>query len=103
MSNTKRFTCYISWQVNKVTGNARKLFHNDEIISLTFADVGKVQDLIPHYGNKLRFLTLSSWESQTPYSIDTITKKLEFLGMRPYYIEVAEDGTRILLNQTKVA
>lgn len=103
MSNAKRFTCYLSFEVGTVTGTARKIFHNNEMIALTFADMGKAQDLIPCYGNRARLLTLSSWEAQSNYSMDTITKKLEFLGLKPIYVEVAEDGTKSLYNKSVAA
>ena len=103
MSNAKRFTCYLSFEVGAVSGTARKIFQNNEMIDLTFAEMGKAQDLIPCYGNKARLLTLSSWEAQSNYSMDTITKKLEFLGLEPIYVEVAEDGTKSLYNKSVAA
>ena len=43
----QRFVCFKSNQITKSIGLARKLLHNDEVITLSFADIGKAQDVLP--------------------------------------------------------
>ena len=93
----QRFVCFKSNQVTKSIGLVRKLFHNDEIITLSFADIGKAQDVLPHLGNRTRLLTLSGWESQCPYSIDTIIKKLEFKGIESHVVDRDSEGNLTLI------
>lgn len=100
---THSFTCYLSFEIGTITGTARRLFHNNEMIKLSFTDIVKAQELLPHIGSRARLVSLASWESQYNYSIDTIQKKLEFKGATPYLVHCYSDGSKRLVNKSKAA